>query len=587
MGLAEQAELAVKLTLKDELSRGLTGITGRIQRLDVIANATARGGLSKIGAGLATGIKRGAILAAGGIALLTTQVKAGIDSLVELELVTNATNAVIESTGGVAGITADKVRELAEQYEDLTTIDDKVIQGAENVLLRYRNITEEGFEPAIAAALDMSVAMGTDATAAARTLGRALNDPAQGLTALTRLGITFTDEEKERIETLQESNRTHEAQLIILDKVNAMFGGQAAAAADSYAGDVARVQDAVEGLQQSLARALLPALRRISERLNAFLRDPAVIQGIEDLGEKIAGFFTDANVDAAAGGIRRVFGYLSQLPWDTIRQGLQVSARAAQAAVDAFNSLPPGVQGALITLLAANKLTGGLVARGLGELAAVALKSLTHINAGHVTVVGPVAGGAPGGAVGGGSNRVAGLIGGAVILAEFLPEIASSVGNLNRQASGSGISVEEMPILNRTVLQLGQTLAPDIFNPIVDAFGRGSGATSRILGEVRNKAAGIGAGVNRMSERVGNSLRNLDNTDTSGFETLAQLSQHLRASQAHGDEIIAQRVAGTTQAIRQKDLRVNVNLRSSVSINARTIYNENERIIRYGGVVVS
>ena len=36
-------------------------------------------------------------------------------------------------------------------------------------------------------------------------LGKALNDPIKGISALTRVGVTFTDAQKEQIKTLVES----------------------------------------------------------------------------------------------------------------------------------------------------------------------------------------------------------------------------------------------------------------------------------------------------------------------------------------------------------------------------------------------
>jgi hypothetical protein len=76
------------------------------------------------------------------------------------------------------------------------------------------------------------------------------------------------------------------------------------------------------------------------------------------------------------------------------------AAENAKKVVDVFRSLPPGVQAGLLTFLAANKLTGGLVATGIGELLKVGLSSLKTITATSVTVVGPVSGGPGSGGAG-------------------------------------------------------------------------------------------------------------------------------------------------------------------------------------------
>jgi hypothetical protein len=56
-------------------------------------------------------------------------------------------------------------------------------------------------------------------------LGKALNDPIKGISALTRNGITFTESEKERIKVLVESNKVGEAQNMILQAIETQVGG--------------------------------------------------------------------------------------------------------------------------------------------------------------------------------------------------------------------------------------------------------------------------------------------------------------------------------------------------------------------------
>ena len=58
---------------------------------------------------------------------------------------------------------------------------------------------------------------------------------------------------------------------------------------------------------------------------------------------------------------------------------LRIAGDAARVAVDAFKSLPPGVQNALITLLAANKLTG--IRAGLAHDAYTARQMVEHDDA--------------------------------------------------------------------------------------------------------------------------------------------------------------------------------------------------------------
>jgi hypothetical protein len=87
--------------------------------------------------------------------------------------------------------------------------------------------------------------------------------------------------------------------------------------------------------------------------------------------------------------------------------------------VSLFRSLPPELQTGLVTLLAANKLTGGLVASGLGDIAGFLLRGLTTINAANVTVVGANVTTGLAGAAGAGTGLLGGLAG--IIMRAVVP----------------------------------------------------------------------------------------------------------------------------------------------------------------------
>jgi phage-related minor tail protein len=123
------------------------------------------------------------------------------------------TNAVLKSTGGVAGVTAQQVDELANSLLRKTGIDDEAIQSAENMLLTFTNVRnvvgDQGniFDQATTAALDMSTAMGTDLQSAALRVGKALQDPIRGSTALRRVGVLLTKQQEAQIATLVKNGR--------------------------------------------------------------------------------------------------------------------------------------------------------------------------------------------------------------------------------------------------------------------------------------------------------------------------------------------------------------------------------------------
>ena len=213
------------------------------------------------------GMGKAGLAAAGaaGIGALVATVKTGIDEFSEASKVSAQTAAAIKSTGGAAGVSAGHIGRLAESLMKKSGVDDEAIQSGENLLLTFTKVRNEAgkgndvFDQTTKAALDMSVALGTDMKSATMQLGKALNDPVKGVTKLTRAGVTFTEQQKDQIAALQASGKTMEAQKIILAEVNKEFGGSAAAAGKTLPGQIAVLKESFSNLAGELIGSLVPA----------------------------------------------------------------------------------------------------------------------------------------------------------------------------------------------------------------------------------------------------------------------------------------------------------------------------------------
>jgi hypothetical protein len=437
VALRDTARLVASLELEDKFSRPADKIDASAGKLEGRFSKLGTGA-GKIGGGMAhaagtiakVGAVAGAVAVGGGIALLTKAFTAGSASLEELNQVQGRTAAVIKSTGGVAGQSAGDIRKLAEEMENLSTNDDKAVQGAENMLLTFTGIGPKAFKPATQAVIDLNAAMGGGDEGLQHTaiqVGKALNDPIKGVGALSRVGVSFTAQQKAQIKTLVDHNKTLDAQKIILAELNKEFGGQGRVFGTGPAAEARRLADAEEDLSRSFAEKLAPAVSNVRRALTGALANPGVIAGIGRIGDAIAGVFT---ADRVTGGINRVsdafsklfsqdnltrasgvfegaFSALKTVDFGAIAGGLKITADATKGVVNAFLALPPDLQKIAIAALAANKLTGGLVTSGIkdvvGGLAGIVLGSLKTINAGNVTVVGAnvTGGGGPGGGGGG------------------------------------------------------------------------------------------------------------------------------------------------------------------------------------------
>ncbi len=107
--------------------------------------------------------------------------------------------AVWTSTKGTAGVTAEQANALADSLSRVTKFDDETILSAESLMLTFTQVSKDVFPEAVESAMNMSQALGQDLQSSVVQLGKALNDPIQGATALRRVGVMLTDEQEELI----------------------------------------------------------------------------------------------------------------------------------------------------------------------------------------------------------------------------------------------------------------------------------------------------------------------------------------------------------------------------------------------------
>lgn len=210
-----------------------------------------------------TGVSLGATAAVGALAAgLAFSVK----SAAEAEQIQAQLGAVLKSTGGAAGLSADEVNKMASEMSRLTGIEDDSIVKANSVLLTFTKIGKEVFPDASMAALNMSSALGTDLQGSIIQIGKALNDPIKGVTALQRVGVSFTKSQRDQIKALVDSGRAMDAQRLILAELETEFGGAAEAAGSTAVGAWNKFKNALGNVAEEIGGSLLPAL---TDGLNA------------------------------------------------------------------------------------------------------------------------------------------------------------------------------------------------------------------------------------------------------------------------------------------------------------------------------
>lgn len=214
------------------------------------------------------------------------------------------TVAVLKSTHDASGMTAQSVADLAGNLSHLTLFSDDTIQAGENMLLTFTNIGKNVFPQATKTVLDMSQALGQDTKSSAIQLGKALNDPLTGITALQRVGVTFTQSQKDAIKAMMDTGNVAGAQKIILGELQREFGGSAQAAGKTFPGQLQILGQSLDDIKQNIGDAFMPILQQLvgwvsSQLVPAFghVSDWITTVGVPAL-KNLGGFITGTVVPA-------------------------------------------------------------------------------------------------------------------------------------------------------------------------------------------------------------------------------------------------------------------------------------------------
>lgn len=231
--------------------------------------------------------------------------------------------------GDQADEVADRLDKLAGKQQYQLGIDENVIKASQAKLLTFKELASTAdemggaFDRATQLTLDMAAKGFGSAESNAVQLGKALNDPIKGITALNRAGINFTDTEKAMIKSLVEANRTLDAQDYILSAIEKQVGGAAKAA--MKASD--QIKIAFGEIGDAFGMALLPLVDVLAPAIAGFLTDlQPLMAGLGTaIADFIAGTGSEAAIEQAAIGLGNF-----------LAEGLRKATPVIVAALDAL-----------------------------------------------------------------------------------------------------------------------------------------------------------------------------------------------------------------------------------------------------------
>lgn len=245
--MATIAELIVALGVDDKgLDEGLNEVPGKLDRVGQQ--------MASSGAMLTKGVTLPILAAGAGLFAL-----AGAQEDAETLLASS-----YESMAAAGWTTLDELQAQASAFQEVTTFGDEDILEFQSVMLTFGNVTGDVFTQATELGLDMSAKLGTDLQSTAIQVGKALNDPVQGISALSRAGVSFTEDQKAMVKAMAEAGDMAGAQAIILGELENQFGGTAEAMALTGTGQAKQAMNALGDAGEQIGAFLIPVVSELA-----------------------------------------------------------------------------------------------------------------------------------------------------------------------------------------------------------------------------------------------------------------------------------------------------------------------------------
>lgn len=193
-------------------------------------------------------------------------------------------NQTLKSTGRLTPELSQQLQDYAASLQKVTTYGDETVIAMQALLLTFTRIGGDEFTRAQTAVLDVATALKTDLKTAALQVGKALNDPVLGMTALSRSGIQFSDAQKKIVKEMVAVDDIAGAQKVILAELETQFGGSAEAARHTLGGALQSLKNAFgDLLEGDSGQGGVKGATAAIEDLTGLLSDPQTVANAQVL----------------------------------------------------------------------------------------------------------------------------------------------------------------------------------------------------------------------------------------------------------------------------------------------------------------
>lgn len=172
-------------------------------------------------------------------------------------------DTTFNAVGATAGVTRKEIDEMADAIENMSVFEAEAAKATSELFLATQKISGDNFRKGLTGAADLAAFMKVDMAQAGKIMAMALAEPERGMMMLRRAGIQFTADQKEAIKTMMESGDRAGAQAVILERLNAVLGGQAASTLDTFSGKMSHLGTKFGDIAEAIGMALIPAALEI------------------------------------------------------------------------------------------------------------------------------------------------------------------------------------------------------------------------------------------------------------------------------------------------------------------------------------
>jgi len=199
-------------------------------------------------------------------------------------------NQGLRTTGRFAQSTSAQMLAIADALQESTGVAGTQINEIVGLGLTFTNISTKTMPEFTKAVLDMTAGMNAGVINAEQlksnsiVLGKALNDPIQGISALTRVGVQFTQAQKDQIKGMVTFGDLAGAQKIILEEINKQFKDKASL--DTYEKSMRDLNVAFDDLKRAIGEDLAPHLEKLADLLTEFIKETDA-EDVYDFGNRL------------------------------------------------------------------------------------------------------------------------------------------------------------------------------------------------------------------------------------------------------------------------------------------------------------